>query len=250
MKMKSKFDWVRNRANEDINKLLLVYACKQKELAILSVDMQNIFLDYIYPNFKREILEIYHKEIKTVCKKNDILFKEIKFKVRDKKVNSEDKKYWEDPDVFEKDKGDINGSSDLVNGKKIFSYLEKKEIKNLYIIGVHRDNCILGIIKNFFELEKYKIFTSFLGTGTVLNAYLQYKNKIFIGEMQLGIVKIFKKNDINNFSFESFISLLKKFQVIILDAQKKDIKKISKHFLKKGERERKKIKKILRESLR
>ena len=89
MKMKSKFDWVRNRANEDINKLLLVYACKQKELAILSVDMQNIFLDYIYPNFKREILEIYHKEIKTVCKKNDILFKEIKFKVRDKKVNSE-----------------------------------------------------------------------------------------------------------------------------------------------------------------
>ena len=146
-----------------------------------------------------------------LCEQNKILFLDIKFKNPYTQVLKNNKniyvKYFDgvlDDDILK---------------PQILKKLEENKIEVLYIIGLNRTACVLKTIFNFLKEEKYKIITSFLGTGTYKQTYDTYNSKIKhnVSLIFQAYQKMYKVNGIDKVSLSNDIKLLVKNGVIILD---------------------------------
>ena len=206
----NKYKRYEKRAEEDFSKIKNIY-CQEKNFAIICIDVQESFVEGIYPEKKKEILIKYINKLIKLCEQNKILFLDIKFKNPYTQVLKNNKniyvKYFDgvlDDDILK---------------PQILKKLEENKIEVLYIIGLNRTACVLKTIFNFLKEEKYKIITSFLGTGTYKQTYDIYNSKIKhnVSLIFQAYQKMYKVNGIDKISLSNDIKLLVKNGVIILD---------------------------------
>lgn len=138
-----------------------------KNLAILSIDIQTIFLEKIWR--KRNFLEVYHNKIKDLAKKNNISFIYSGYKREGKCLNQKEE------DLFFSKNG---GISSIENNPDLVSFLEDNNINTVYCIGLYRKACVLLTMEAFIHDLKLNVITSFSGTGHSLEGYNWHsKNK-------------------------------------------------------------------------
>lgn len=201
---KSKLDWVEKRAMKDFQTVFSI-TNQGQNFAVVSIDMQKKYLDWIYPHNKQEILIEYHKKIKQLCNQNNIDFIEIEYKMQGRNVLRN-----KDSLFFQKDTDSAAFNNEFI------IYLKQNKIKNLYVIGINRNNCVLSSIY-YLQNRDYKIITSFLGTASSAEDYNFYKDKKEVKVLNNAYSQIYKENNMEIYSLRNNINLLLKNGVVILD---------------------------------
>lgn len=206
---KSDLDWLDVRAQKDFQDVFNL-TNQGQDFAIISIDMQKKYLDWIEPISKKKILIEYHKRIKKISNQNNIPFIEIEYRGQDINVLRD-----KDSIHFIKDTDSVAFNLDLMK------YLIKNKIKNLYVIGINRNNCVLSSIY-YLKDKGYNIFTSILGTGSSAQDYNLYKDKRKTNEFLNAYSQIYKQNNIELYKLKNNINLLIKIGVVILDYYRND----------------------------
>lgn len=181
-------NFVHKRAEEHFTYLVNL---KQK-FAIVSIDMQPTFLRNVGNLFgkKIKILFEYHKKLKQLCKLNSVEFIEIEYKGRGDNV------------LFDEDSIRFDKTISGVNNRNFFRHLTYNKIKNLFMIGIFRNACVLNSINLCYKkhndegIRQFNIFTSLIGVGSydghIVNAKKisnsEYSLKYFF--QQLKILKV------------------------------------------------------------
>ncbi|MDA3856567.1 MAG: isochorismatase family protein [Candidatus Woesearchaeota archaeon] len=201
---KSKLEWVDLRVEQDFQKLFNL-TNQGKNFAVVSIDMQNKFLKWIYPSYKQKILFKYHSKIKSLCRVNEIDFLEIEYFGAYRNVLKDKESL-----VFNKTSDSVAFNSDFMN------YLTMNKIRDLYVIGINRNNCVLTSICHLKE-SGYNIYTSILGTGSNVGDYDSYKKKQDTRTFINGYADFYRENNTSNYTLRNNLDLLLKKGVKILD---------------------------------
>ena len=206
----NKYKRYEKRAEEDFSKIKNNY-CQEKNFAIICIDVQENFLKKIYPIEKREILIRYINKLIDLCDKNNILFFDIKLGDEYTQVLKNKK------NIYVKDFDGV--LDDDILKPQILKKLEKNKIEVLYMLGINRSACVLKTIFNFLKEERYKIITSFLGTGTYKQTYdiYNYKNKNNLSSIYKAYQRIYEDNKYEGITLSNDIKLLLRNGVVILD---------------------------------
>lgn len=182
--------WVKRRAEKDFRKLWSYSGEDPNNLNVISIDMQRNFLNNVVPVSKRDILIEYHKHMQYLCLENQVKFVVVTYGSGS-------------GSVLKTSKSSTNEKYENGVGKEFVYSMYLNGADNLYVIGLNRDDCIISSIKNLAYVNKFKIYTSILGT----------KNSI----KKIKKIKTIREADIDEFSLKNELKLLNHLDVEILD---------------------------------
>lgn len=216
---KKDLSWVNIRASEDLQKLVELSKMNNKELLIISVDMQKYFLRKVFPKDKKEILIEYHKKIKKLSNLNKIQFLEVEYFKKGSllSVNITDQNVLVDSNSLI-----IKKETDSFYNKNFINLYPDSNKYLIYVIGLNRQACVSISISHLLK-KGYDVTTSFLGTASYLSNYTNYKEKTDVHDLNDSVHKWdLLSNKIEILSLKNDVNLLLKKGCKILDYYSKD----------------------------